>query len=674
MKKMNSVSSWAICLILTVVFAGVTSQSQLRDDGLTCEYVTPIQEVYLANHVKFSNKDKDVIQPRVVDQYIKSLDPSKIYLLQSDVEKIKDMMKNLFSQLSNKNCKFVTDAQGIVLSRMKERVQFVKNHLADPKFKIDPTTEFLFDPDKRVFAKNTSDVEEYLKKYIQFQVANYVANDTKMDEAKANVIKNYERVLKRYQEISKQDQIAAYIDSFARSLDPHSDFFSPSSYADFRIDMNLELEGIGATLTQEEGFTVITDLVPGGPAFNSGLIEPKDMIISVGQENGKVENVVDLDLKDVVSKIRGKKGTKVTLTILRKQGDGKKRFDITIVRDKIKLEDSAAKITYVDREINGQKKKLGILNLPSFYADDRSGKDKRTASADVKKLLLEAKANGTDGIVLDLSTNGGGSLTDAVEIAGLFFKTGNVVKQSSKYEEREEGTLADTDPSVVWSGPLVVLTSRVSASASEIVSGALQDYKRAVIVGGDHTWGKGTIQTVRPVPGDRGALKVTIGMFFIPGGYSTQHGGVSADVVLPSVLSNDEMGEKNADYSLPPRKIAPFISQSAFVKDGPEAWREIQPNWIKALKEKSQVRVSGNEEFKKIVEEISKQKEKGRVIKVSEILNEKNDKDKKDKKLKAKNMSKEEKQKEYMKRPDINEAENVLLDLMTLADPKLAAK
>ncbi|MFN8943010.1 MAG: S41 family peptidase, partial [Pseudobdellovibrionaceae bacterium] len=272
---------------------------------------------------------------------------------------------------------------------------------------------------------------------------------------------------------------------------------------------------------------MITDLVPGGPAFNSGLIEPKDMIISVGQENGKVENVVDLDLKDVVSKIRGKKGTKVTLTILRKQGDGKKRFEITIVRDKIKLEDSAAKMTYIHREINGQKKKIGVLNLPSFYAPDNAGKDKRTASMDVKRLLLEAKSNGTEGIVFDLSTNGGGSLTDAVEIAGLFFKTGNVVKQSSRYEAREEGTLADTDPAVVWNGPLVVLTSRFSASASEIVAGALQDYKRAVIVGGDHTWGKGTIQTVRPVPGDRGALKVTIGMFFIPGGYSTQHSGVT---------------------------------------------------------------------------------------------------------------------------------------------------
>jgi carboxyl-terminal processing protease len=375
-----------------------------------------------------------------------------------------------------------------------------------------------------------------------------------------------------------------------------------------------------------------------------------------------VENVVEMELKDVVRKIRGEKGTKVRLTILRKTGEGKERFDVVLVRDKIKLEDDAASIVFVDKEVGGQKKKIGIINFPSFYADSKPGG--RSSAADLKKLLAEAREKKADGLVLDLSTNGGGSLDDAVKIGGLFFQTGNVVKQSSRDEKKTELTLKDTDPAVDWSGPLVVLTSRISASASEIVSGTLQDYKRAVIVGGDHTFGKGSVQSVMPLPMGLGALKVTIGMFFIPGGNSTQHRGVAADVVLPGPFSTEDMGEKSLDYSLPPKTIPAFISPEAYVKEGPSAWKEIQSDWIKTLREKSKARVEKSEDFKKIVEELAKSKKNGKVIKVSEILD---DKDKKEKKSKAKankKLAKAERDKEYLKRADIEEASQVLLDLI----------
>jgi carboxyl-terminal processing protease len=332
------------------------------------------------------------------------------------------------------------------------------------------------------------------------------------------------------------------------------------------------------------------------------------------------------------------------------------------VRDKIKLEDDAASIVFVDKEVGGQKKKIGIINFPSFYADSKPGG--RSSAADLKKLLAEAREKKADGLVLDLSTNGGGSLDDAVKIGGLFFQTGNVVKQSSRDEKKTELTLKDTDPAVDWSGPLVVLTSRISASASEIVSGTLQDYKRAVIVGGDHTFGKGSVQSVMPLPMGLGALKVTIGMFFIPGGNSTQHRGVAADVVLPGPFSTEDMGEKSLDYSLPPKTIPAFISPEAYVKEGPSAWKEIQSDWIKTLREKSKARVEKSEDFKKIVEELAKSKKNGKVIKVSEILD---DKDKKEKKSKAKankKLAKAERDKEYLKRADIEEASQVLLDLI----------
>ena len=654
-------------VILFALMGLASSTSAQKKDDFSCEYIYPIEQGYVANHVKSAKRDS-ALQTKVVDQYLKRLDPFKIYLLTSDVEKIKSLMANAFKDIENKNCGFLEETQKILIQRIKDRTDFARTFLGKD-FKHDTAAEFVFDPDKKSYAKTQEESNHFLEKYIHFQIANYIANDVRMDEAKQNVIKNYERALKRTLETSRDDIYSDYLDSFARSMDPHSSFFSRSSYSDFQIDMNLKLEGIGATLSQQDGFTEVEALVPGGPADKSGQIEPKDRIISVGKSPNQLENVIDMDLKDVVSKIRGPKGSKVYLTILRRKGDTKERFDVVLVRDEIKLEDQAASILYLDRTIQGQKKKIGVLNLPSFYLEDKRGG--RSAANDIKKLLAEAKANKVDGLVLDLSTNSGGSLPDSVKIAGLFFKTGNVVKQSSRIGGREE-VLADTDPTVDWAGPLVVLTSRLSASASEIVAGALQDYKRAVVVGGDHTFGKGTVQTVMRIPGNLGALKVTIGMFYIPGGKSTQHRGVDADIVLPGLFSTDEVGEKSLDYSLAPTETSPFLSEGAYVTSGDAAWKQITQAQLKILREKSVARVEKNEEFKKIIDEVSKSKERGKTIRVSEVLKDKNEKEKKARA--AKNAKKEEKNKEYLKRADLNEAVQVLIDLMLLEDPKLASR
>lgn len=646
----------------SLVISSVAS-AQLKE-GLECRYLTVIEQGFLANHVKYSSRDTD-LQNRVIEQYLKRLDPSKIYLTEADANKIKATMGKVFEKTKNRDCSFLDASQKLVLERVKERAEFAKTFLGKD-FKFDETTEFVFDPDKKAWPKDTAEANEYLKKYIQFQIGNYLATDMKIDEAKKNVIKNYERSVKRTQDIKQDDLYAGYLDSFARALDPHSSFFSRDVLEDFEIQMRLSLEGIGATLSSQDGFTVVEQLVPGGAAAKSGQIEPQDKIIAVGQEKGSMENVIDMDLKDVVKKIRGNKGTKVRLTILRKAGEGKKRFDVTLTREKVNLEDEAASITFVDKKVNGVKKKLGIINFPSFYADSRRGG--RSSAADMKKLIKKARDQKADGLVLDLSNNGGGSLEDAVKIAGLFFKTGNVVKQSSKNEGRAESALRDTDPTVDWAGPLVVLTSRISASASEIVAGTLQDYKRAVVVGGDHTYGKGSVQSVLPIPNNLGAIKVTVGMFFVPGGKSTQHRGVDADLVLPGPFSTDEIGEKYMDYSLPPKTIDEFVSAEAAVKEGPGAWQEIKSDWIRVLRERSTDRVAKNEEFKKILEELNKTKARGKLIRVSEILKDKNEKDKKDKAKKT--ASKAKKNEEYLKRPEIVEAENVLLDLIQLEEGK----
>lgn len=635
-----------------------------KDNGLECRYLTMIEDGFLRYHVKYTKRDKE-LENQVIEQHLKKLDPSKIYYTQEDADKVRELMKGLFEKTKKNDCDFLVQAQNLLVKRIQERADFAKKFLGKD-YKFDDKTEFTFDPDQKKFPKDADEANNFLKKYIHFQISNYMATDMKLDEAKDRVKKNYDLAIKRLNETSIDDLYSGYLDSFARSLDPHSSFFSKDVLSDFQIQMSLSLEGIGATLSSENGFTVVEQLVPGGAAAKSGLVEPQDKIIAVGQEKGDMENVIDMDLKDVVKKIRGPKGTKVRLTLLRKQGgDGKARKEVTLVRDKVNLEDEAAQIHYIDKDVGGQKKKLGIVNLPSFYADSKSGG--RSAATDLKKLLKQARENKVDGLVLDLSNNGGGSLDDAVRIAGLFFKTGNVVKQSSKTEGREQ-ILEDEDAMVDWSGPLVVLTSRISASASEIVSGTLQDYKRAVIVGGDHTFGKGSVQSVLPIPGDLGAIKVTVGMFFIPGGNSTQHRGVEGDVILPGPYSTDDIGEKSLDYSLPPKKIDSFVSKEAFVVDGNESWKEVKSDWVKALKEKSQSRVEKSTEFKKIVEDLKKSKDKGKVIKVAEILK---DKDKNEKEKKKKKFSKAEKAKEYLKRQDIQEASQVLLDLIQLETDKL---
>lgn len=666
-KSILKLSLFGFLVLGSLMASRGSTQSFEFTRTLDCNWVDPIQSGYLQNHLVFKEKTPE-LQGRVIEQYIKRQDPLKIYLVQSDVDQIKNIMKDVFEKEAKKDCKFLPDIQKLVVKKAEERTEFVKKYITGKDFKFNRDTEFVFDADKKAFPKTAEEAEDFLKKYVQFQIANYLATDIKLDEAKTRVVKNYERNLKRLKETKSEELVSNYLNAFAMSLDPHSNFFSKDYYEDFTIDMSLSLEGIGATLSQQDGFTTIEALVPGGAAAKSGHLEPQDKIVAVSKKDGKMENVIDMDLKDVVKLIRGPKGTKVKLSVLRKEGSSNKKFDVDLVREKISLEENAVSIYYQEKTINGQKKKIGIINFPSFYADSKRGG--RSSAADMKKVIAEARAKKVDGLVLDLSTNGGGSLEDAVKIGGLFFKTGNVVKQSSRVGK--ESPLADTDPTVDWPGPLVILTSRISASASEIVSGALKDYNRAVIVGADHTYGKGSVQTVLPVPGELGALKVTIGMFFTPGGYSTQHRGVEADVVIPSPFSVDDIGEKSMDYSLPPKKIDAFISKEAFVEKGDGAWQVIKPNWIKSLKTRSEERVSKNADFKKIEEELEKTKKMGKLIKVSDVLKDKGEKEKKLKKTKY--ASKSDKDKEYLKRPEIQEAASVLEDLMILEDGKDLAK
>jgi carboxyl-terminal processing protease len=656
-------ASTAIIPATVVALSAGTAQAAT----LTCPNLDKIEQVFLNQHILYKDADA-ALEARTIEQYIKRLDSAKIYLLESDINDIKKQMKGIFAQLRKGECSSLDKVQKLFENRVSERAAFAKKTLSAKSFKFEPKTELMLDPDARKYAKNRSEADSFQTKYLQFQVSNYLATNMKQNEAQEQVVRNYDRVVKRVKDTKLEDIYSGYLDSFGRALDPHTSYFSADTWDDFEISMSLSLEGIGATLSSQDGFTVIEQLIEGGSAKASNKLQAQDKIVAVGQfkasgETEPMENVVEMELRDVVKRIRGPKGTKVRLEILRK-GDkgGSDHLFVDLVRDKIKLEDDAAQLTWTDREVNGKKEKIAILNLPSFYADSRRGG--RSSADDMARLLKEAREKGAAALVLDLSQNGGGSLDDAVKIAGLFFKTGNVVKQSSRDHSQAATALADRDPQVNWAGPLVVLTSRISASASEIVSGTLKDYNRAVIVGGDHTFGKGSVQSVVPLPPKLGAVKVTVGMFYTAGGYSTQHRGVPGDIVWPSPFATDDIGENKLDYSLKPDQLPAFTSPEAYVTSGTDAWKKIEAPVIAQLKSRSEARVSKNPEFAKITDELKKNKDRNKVIKLSEAL--KDTKEKKDEADSKKNQNKEEKTADYMKKAEVMEAANVAADLIAL--------
>ncbi|MDX9730576.1 MAG: S41 family peptidase [Bdellovibrionales bacterium] len=574
------------------------AQQQKRPGlSLTCENVRRIQDRFFEQHVLYKAPDA-AIEARTIEQFIKRLDSAKLYLRQSDVNQIRTQMKGLYKSLENDNCTPILNGFATLEKRVEERVEFAKKTLNAKNFKFDPNTTLVLDPDSRKYPATVAEQEAYQRRYLQFQLSNQLATGLKQDEAIAQVIRTYERGLKRIKEANANTELrlADYLESFGRSLDPHTSYFSKDALEDFEVQMSLSLEGIGASLSSQDGFTVVEQLIDGGSAKASGLVRQQDKIVAVGQIKAdgteeQLENVVEMDLRDVVRRIRGPKGTKVRLQLLRQNTDGsKERVLVTLARDKIKLEEDAAQLSMQTREIDGKPVPFGVLNLPSFYADGRRGG--RSAASDMKKLIAEAREKGAKGLVVDFSTNGGGSLDDAVKIAGLFFKNGNVVKQSNRDPNRPALTLADRDPAVDWNGPLVILTSRVSASASEIVAGTLKDYNRAVVVGGDHTFGKGSVQSVQELAPGLGALKTTVGWFFTPSGFSTQWRGVDADIVFPSAFSIDEIGEKSLDYSLKPKELPAFRSKEALVTSGPDAWKEVSKQEVAQLKSRAEVRIA----------------------------------------------------------------------------------
>ncbi len=509
----------------------------------------------------------DPVSALVLDRYVEQLDGSRSYFLASDIAEFERFRYQLDDAVLNGKLDPVFTVFNRFQQRNRERINFALEQLkTEPDFTVEESFEF--DRAKSPWAKSTTELNEIWRQRVKNDAVSLMLTEKPWPETRDLLQKRYERVLKRTEQITSDDIFETFMNAFAHVFDPHSSYFSPRNSEEYRIQMSLSYEGIGATLSQVDDYVTVQNVLPGGAAAISGQLNANDRIVAVGEgKNGKPVDVIGWRLDDVVQLIRGKVGTTVRLLILpagATPGSAEKQLELT--RNKISLEAQASqkeirKVKRGDREMT-----VGVINVPSFYQDfeakSAGEKNYRSTTRDVAKLIDELKQAKMDALIMDLRGNGGGHLTEATALSGLFVPGGPIVQL------RETGghveTLSDPEPnSVAWDGPLIVLVDRFSASASEIFAGAIQDYGRGVIVG-QQTYGKGSVQNLYPLdryaygpdPGF-GQLTVTIGKYYRITGESTQHRGVQPDISMPTAISVEEVGESTRESALPWDRIRP---------------------------------------------------------------------------------------------------------------------
>jgi carboxyl-terminal processing protease len=559
---------------------------------------------------------------RALKSFLKSLDPMKVYFTQADVDAFRLRQNDLSEQVKRGDITFGYTVFKTFLARVDQRVALVDALLKQPQdFTVDE--EMIVNADATTYAKTDAQILDKWRKRIKYDLL-----VLKVDTGKENpngitgqaaidkLSRRYRSFARRMHQSDSDELLEMYLNSFTTAFDPHTDYMSPSTLDNFDIQMRLELEGIGAALQSEDGYTVVNKIIPGGAAEKEGHLKASDKVVGVGQgPEGPFEDVVDMKLSDVVKLIRGKRGTVVRLEVIPAAGAGRKKIAIT--REKIELKDSAANARLFDvgHKPDGQPYKIGVIDLPSFYMDmnaARSGDPNfRSTTRDMHKILDDFNAQGVDALVLDLRRNGGGSLQEAINLTGLFIESGPVVQV--KDADGQVQPYQDVEPGAVWKGPMLVLISKFSASASEILAGAIQDYHRGLIVGDHATHGKGTVQslmelgpTLFRVPNAKklGALKITMQQFYRPHGESTQKRGVLADVEIPSLTSHLDVGESDLEYPVEFDQVAPQPFQKVSYVD---------KNIAARLQSLSDQRRQASDDFKKVLKNIDRylaQKEK----------------------------------------------------------------
>src|SRR5574338_408287 len=614
--------SWIRLLLVVLACLALVPASTRGDEDhpshpgtpvLGCDDLGELMTYYLRRHVRYGEVD-DALRQRTAATYLERVDPQRTLFLASEAERWQGRLSAAVDPIRGGQCGLLDELRADVGKRLAGEEAAVRAFVKAPGYKLDEKARLVLDPDQRGWPKDAAARGTLLHTLSHFQISNYLNAKIGLSEAEDKLVHRYELRTRRWNEQSEEELLAGFLNAFANALDPHSVYLSADDLEDFQIGMQLSLEGIGVALSERDGYAVVEEVIPGGAADRLRVLKPQDKIIAVAEEDGRFVDAIDMRLRDIFRLIRGRNGTRVRLRVLR-QGEDVQRFEVAIVRDKIDLEEQAEKLRMQAVEENGRKLHLAVVELPSFYGDrDPSKRQGSSAMARILDQVREAKA---DGMVLDLSRNGGGLLEDAVRISGFFIAEGAVVGIRGTTERSR--VLNDSDDEVQYRGPLVVLTSRVSASASEILAGALQDYHRAVIVGDDQTFGKGTVQSVFPLPPGLGALKVTTALFFRPGGASTQASGVASDVVVPSPFNLDMFGERKLPYSLPPQSVPPFPSKEANLANG-AGWTPLTPNVVAELRARSEERQRNDAALKKVREELAERAKDDGVLEIAEIL------------------------------------------------------
>ncbi|MDH5474123.1 MAG: carboxy terminal-processing peptidase [Cyclobacteriaceae bacterium] len=562
MKKLTSL----LLVVCTFVFQSFSAQTDslhhLEPEVKHTKEAMLIVQLLEMHHYRKLTLD-DSLSSAILDSYIGALDPSKSYFTEKDIKEFEKYRFELDNETRKGNVNPAFDIFQVFQTRYFERMEYVKQNLITKEFNYGLEESQDMDREDDEWVRNEKELNDLWRKTVKNQKLSLKINGKTEEEIVKIIQGRYDRYSRTLEQYKSDDVFQTYMNALAESYDPHTNYFNKHTSDNFKINMSLSLEGIGATLQTDNDYTKVVRIVPGGPADKTGMLHSDDRIIAVGQgEEGEMEDVIGWRIDDVVSLIRGKKGTTVRLSVIPfEDGLHGEAKTLHIVRDKVKLEDQAAKKEIVSVTRNGKDLNVGVIKIPSFYMDwedfQKGNPNYKSTTRDVKKLIEELEVDGVDGLVIDLRNNGGGSLAEAIELTGLFINKGPVVQVRPSDPRRQVEIGKDTISGAVYEGPLTILINRFSASASEIFAGAIQDYKRGVIVG-EQTFGKGTVQSVidlgRFIPearGEVGQLKMTLQKFYRVTGSSTQHKGVTPDIELPSAFSAEEFGESSMKSALP---------------------------------------------------------------------------------------------------------------------------
>jgi carboxyl-terminal processing protease len=549
----------SMALFATTLAAPVADTTRLKPKPVYGKEAKVITYILDNNHYRKLSLN-DSMSSVILDEYVKSLDNNKTYFTQADLKSFESYRFIIDDLTRAENVDLAYDIYAVFRKRFNTRMDYIFKTLLKQQFTYTSDEYYESDRDKEPWAKNEQELNEVWRKIVKSQALSLKLAGKTTEDTERMLRERYERFSKSILQFNSEDVFSMYMNAITESYDPHTNYFSPRAADLFKQQMSLSLEGIGAKLQTENDYTKIAEVIPGGPADKSKLVHNNDRITGVAQGDGEMVDVIGWRIDDVVKLIKGPKGTTVRLQILPAETglNGPSKI-IQIVRDKIKLEDQQAKKSVIHYQKDGKDMRLGVITLPSFYMDfdayQKGDPNYTSTTRDVQRLIKELQAENISGLALDLRNNGGGSLTEAIDLTGLFIKNGPVVQVRNTVNKTE--VMTDNNPAIGYNGPLVVLTNRFSASASEIFAGAIQDYHRGVVVG-ESTFGKGTVQTVIDLnrfindPANQvGELKLTFQKFYRVTGSSTQNKGVTPDVLLPTALDAEQFGESASPSAMP---------------------------------------------------------------------------------------------------------------------------